>query len=557
MVKAKTQNAKSIPSAFTLQASHALKKTEWLAAAALTLLALWLRWEMARHAGGLWRDEANTVGLATLPKLSEVWENLQFDSFPVFWLAVVRWLSQLGLHSDFHFRALGFFVGAAILGACWFNARRLKISLPFFSLLFLGLSPSVIRFGDSMRAYGWGVFWLLLTYGLIWSVVESATPRRVAAAAICAICAVHSIYYNAIIVFALCVAGMVVTLRRGRRKSAALLLFIGIAAAISLLPYVRVIARAGDWNALVQGTDLTFAWFFNKLVVALAPDALAITCVASFCAALLGGFAWLFLLKPATAAAPQKDLLIFSFIALPVGAVSYYAFLKLLNYPTQPWYYLALIAFCAASFDAIFSVICAQKVLRIFRWLLPALVGGLILWPVLEKVRERVTNIDLIAAELNHSATEKDYILLDPWYTSVSFNRYYSGRAEWTTVPPLGFYRFHRYDLFKEKMMATDQMAPILPALQRISQTLQSGNRVWLIGGFRSMETNQPPPLLAPAPAKLSPGYSDEIYSDEWGFCVNYLLAKHGAKIEAVPIAVNGNVNSDEDPLLISIRGWK
>ena len=99
-----------------------IRKAEAATAALLTLGAVWLRYVTARSAGGLWRDEANTVGLATLPTLGEVWSNLQYDSFPLLWVVIVRQLvSVFGPMNDAAFRATGFVVGMLILAAVWFN----------------------------------------------------------------------------------------------------------------------------------------------------------------------------------------------------------------------------------------------------------------------------------------------------------------------------------------------------------------------------------------------------------------------------------------------------
>ena len=144
--------------------STVLRRVEAAAAALLTLAAIWIHFVAARSLGGLWRDEANTVGLATMPTIGEVASNLQYDSFPILWLAVIREFSLLaGPLNDPAFRALGFVVGVGVLAMLWLNARILGHSFPLFSLALLGFSPSLIIWGDSMRAYGFGILLILLT----------------------------------------------------------------------------------------------------------------------------------------------------------------------------------------------------------------------------------------------------------------------------------------------------------------------------------------------------------------------------------------------------------
>src|SRR5262249_13718147 len=105
-----------------------IRRVEWGLAVGLTLLAAAIHFSFMRHAGALWRDEAGVVSLAGMAKWREVWANLCFDSFPIFWIAVLRFWIWIGLGGDGPFRLLGFLVGLSILGALWFNARQFKIS---------------------------------------------------------------------------------------------------------------------------------------------------------------------------------------------------------------------------------------------------------------------------------------------------------------------------------------------------------------------------------------------------------------------------------------------
>ena len=72
-------------------------------------------------------------------------------------------------------------------------------------------------------------------------------------------------------------------------------------------------------------------------------------------------------------------------------------------------------------------------------------------------------------------------MIVHPWYCGVTFKRYYKAAAPWTTLPPLEDYTLQRVDLLKAKMQTKD---PIAPVIDRITSTLQSGNRVWLVGSI-------------------------------------------------------------------------
>src|ERR1700690_164475 len=82
-----------------------------------TLLGVWLHVVYLTHAGALWRDEAGGGQLANLTDLSLKWR-VGRDSFPVFFFALVRVWSALGLGgSDFGLRFLGLLIGLGVLGA--------------------------------------------------------------------------------------------------------------------------------------------------------------------------------------------------------------------------------------------------------------------------------------------------------------------------------------------------------------------------------------------------------------------------------------------------------
>src|SRR5438105_12239912 len=116
-----------------------LRGAEWGGALFLTFLIVCLHLMAATSAGALWRDEANTVAIATLPRISDVWKNLQHDSFPVLWFLIVRaYASLVGPMNDPAFRALGFVIGLAITAALWFNARTFRHSVPLLSLALFG-----------------------------------------------------------------------------------------------------------------------------------------------------------------------------------------------------------------------------------------------------------------------------------------------------------------------------------------------------------------------------------------------------------------------------------
>jgi hypothetical protein len=105
------------------------------AAALLVLTAL--------NAGPLWRDETNSLNMAQMPSLRELWNNLPFDSVPLLWLLLLRLWSFFGLaDSDLGVRIFGLLIGLSFLGSLWLCARWVT------SILFHGPDQSCLRDGD-------------------------------------------------------------------------------------------------------------------------------------------------------------------------------------------------------------------------------------------------------------------------------------------------------------------------------------------------------------------------------------------------------------------------
>ena len=150
----------------------------WWICLAATLAGAGLQAVYFTHAGALWRDEAGGVQLAVLPSFGETWRMLAHGGFPVFFPALVRVWSALGLgDSDAALRALGFLIGIGLLGAMWLNARLMGFRLPFISLGLLAANETVVTWGDSLRAYGCGNLFILITLGLIWRLMQA--PGRI------------------------------------------------------------------------------------------------------------------------------------------------------------------------------------------------------------------------------------------------------------------------------------------------------------------------------------------------------------------------------------------
>jgi hypothetical protein len=119
------------------------------------------------------------------------------------------------------------------------------------------------------------------------------------------------------------------------------------------------------------------------------------------------------------------------------------------------------------------------------------------------------------------------------------------------TLPELSEKRIHRYDLIKTKMEEPDAIADIRSA---ISKTLQSGNRVWLVGGAQPTE-GQGPLSLSPAPDPLF-GWSSQAYTYAWSMQLGAFLQQHVMDGEVV-ISPSKNISINENIPLVIARGWR
>jgi uncharacterized membrane protein len=528
-------------------------RLELLAALALTILAASLHIIRAQHAGGLWRDEANSINLATMPALADVWNLSPFDSFPIAWFLVLRgWTSVAGEGNDAGLRILGVLVGVGILGALWLNARRLlEFSVPLLSLALVGLNPEIIRSGDSMRAYGAGTLTILLACGLVWHAMRSPTPARVALAVFGSVLAVQTLFQNAVLLLAIGVACMIVAARRGLWRRALIVAGVGLVAALTLIPYIATARRLHQWDMIVQ-LPPTPARLWMQLTEAIGSTGrsmVAIWVALAVLAIVAAVAAQARRLSPSLTD-DQRDLSLFGGVALVSGIVFYVAFLLLLKYCTRPWYYITLASFSALAIDAALSVFMGPRAMKAARIGVISLVTVLSVPASWRAAQVRQTNIDLIAEKLEATAAKDDLIILNGWEIGITFDRYYRGPTPWMTIPPLDSHKLHRYDLVKVLMSAPDPMQPVFEAMTR---TLRSGRRIWIIGGLPVFQPGQQPDTLPPPPLPRS-GWQLPPYEVNWVGQAGFFLQNHATS--AAVEHVGQRVNSYECPVLEIANGW-
>jgi hypothetical protein len=527
---------------------------EWLIAGLITLVAALLHGIFLECAGPLWRDEIGIVNIALLPAWSDVWNTLPHDHCPIIFPSLARLWSESGLGAtDYGLRIFGVGIGLCLLATFWIANRMMGRGLPLFSLALVAMNVTVITFGDSLRAYGLATVFIVLTLGMVWRFLERPDWRRGLLAGIAAVASVHTLYQNAFLLLAICLAGMTVSLCRRQYRVATAVLGIGLVGALSLAPYIKPMIEAQSWWEVSKTGD-GFLDFLDRLIQITGGFSskwfLGVWFVLVLIAAVLGIAP--FLMAVDKKGPGRQDVSLFAGVALISGFVGYGLFFKLAGLPVQPWYCIPLLGFMAVCCDVILPRI--HPAMRPVM-LLVAIISVLLAFPVTyAKVQQRRSNGDWIVEKLAHNIRSDDFVIVHPWYYGLTFARYYNGHQDWTTLPPLGDYRFHRYDLIKPKLQMTNAIQPVL---EKVEATLRAGHRVWIVGDVPFSKPNAAPPVdLAPAPNGPE-GWLDSPYTRAWGLKLGYLLGVHATNVTPVIDSSAYGRKPWENIGLTVISGWQ
>ena len=527
------------------------RKACWVAALSLTGTAILLHLVNLTQAGGLWRDEIAIGNIATLPSWTETFRALPHDHCPIVFPAAVRIWAALGLaRSGASLRVLGLGIGLFLLASFWAASRMMGREPPLLFLALAAVNPTIVRYGDSIRGYALGIAFIVLTMGLIWRFIEKPNVRRGLLAGAGAVLSVQTLYQNAFFLLAIGVAGTVVCLRQHRPLKALGVLGIGVVAALSLLPYVRPLTQSQSWWMVNQtGTGLTLAWHHLARLTGgfLSVWVLVVIFAAAFG---IGRAIW--------RARPEKnddrpDLTLFGGVALVLGLIGFWVFLKLTGLPTQIWYYIPGLCFAMVCCDAVASRTHPVAGTGVLAIAVIALIASTSAYPAL---RWRQTNGDLVAAQVARNADADDLVIVHPWYFGLTYAYYYRGPTKWTTLPPIADYRFHRYDLIKEKMATTNAIAPVMAQVEAV---LRAGHRLWIVGDLSAPPPGAPAPHAPPVAPQGPLGWSDHPYTEAWGDELGYFLLQHmtNAVLFDNPLTNAIPINPSERMKLVVVSGWE
>lgn len=514
-----------------------------------TLLGVYLHIVFGLHAGALWRDEVNSLEIATMRTLGEMWSNFCHDSFPALFFLVLRAVAGVPADvSDTTLRVLGVSVGLLILGIIWLNARWLHLGFPLLSLVLIGLNPMVIRYGDSIRAYGLGIALMLLALGAMWRLVESFTPARAAIAVVSAVLSVQCLYYNSVLLLAICLGAASVTLRRRQIKQTLAVFAIGGISAATLLPYVPTMQRVRSWSFVWKGPftpDELTRTFGSRLEIA--------GWIVLFVLALIAG-TWAMRGKSTDTDGPaNSERILFGLVTLVVGTMGYAGFISVLGYLTQPWYYVAFAAFAATCIEVVMASIWTRKGSLWVRATLALAIVAIGVYPAWQALHFRQTNVDVVAVQLQTQAAPDDLILINSFIYGISFHRYYHGSANYQTIPPMEDLRSQRVDLLKRQMMSP---APMAPVLQRMEETLRNGHTIWLIGSLDFLPPGKEPTVIPPGYDGPNGWVGGNFYT-AWAEQAGFLVQSHALHFERVRVPLAQPVSRYENLPLSAIRGWR
>jgi hypothetical protein len=522
----------------------------------------------AMYAGPLWRDETNTLNLAQMPSLKEFWNNLTFESFPPLWPLLLRGWSFLGMaDSDAGIRLLGLCVGFFFLASLWLCSRWIGGHAPILSIALLGSLPAFVFTMGANRAYGLASCLLVLSFGMIWRMVEFPSRPRVLLAALTCILFAQCVYYDMVFLCAMLFGAAMVAIRRREWKTLGALAGIGAVSGASMVIYLPIIHRGSACVQITQEPFFNFSTPWQKLGEALTARSSAQPAgpngpeVWLWVMLLLGGSVSALMMQrarerqaqnqeaaAAISARVRADLALFCIVSVLFGVLGYLAFLLNLQFPTQKWYYIEILSLCAISLDGLLGTnwptLRPWGLLRIGFMVVMLTWGAGSAW---EEAHTRRSNVNLIAAVLGQKASAGDLIVVQNAWEGITFNRYYHGQAHWVTVPPIDSHKVHRPDLVMEKMNQPDSMAPVL---REITNTLRGSNSVWMVGNMSAMRLK----LLSP------PGPSDKW----WGWHINYWssqvavhLQSHALREQILEIPVDGPVSQLENLPVRRFSGYK
>lgn len=440
-----------------------------LSACVVVVQSIWMF-----QAGPLWRDEAGAVSIAAVGSLSDIFPSLLFDSFPIgHYLAMRAWIVVFSA-ADTSLRAFGFVVAILALGIVWMAARSMRIRGPLIALSLYLLHPIAIRYSSSIRAYGLAMLLCLLTWVTVWKATRDGGGRAWVLAAGSALLAVHLSYQNWFFLAAICIASAIVSVRSGSNGRAVGVLALGAGCAITVVPYLSILERAGAWNELARvglSPALLATHWLRFLEVPGTPHVLAWLAVTGV-VIWKGAAAW----RRGPAEGADREV-VYASLTFVLATLAFGSFLLLLGFLVNPWYFIPWVAIASVSAEpALQSAFPGRKQVVL------ALCAILLVLSAAPAVRSnfsmKYTGVVAIAGIIEERAGEQDLVIVYPWEAGITFARYYEGDTEWCTMPPITDHKWHRYDQYADVLRQEGELERFIARLDRV---FDAGGRIWLV----------------------------------------------------------------------------
>jgi hypothetical protein len=534
----------------------ALARCEFAIAIVMSLLLIVLHVRVLVHAGPLWRDEVSSFYVATAPNLQAFRDSLVLDPFPILFVTVLRVWIALGFgSSDFGLRLLAFLIGTSLIGAIWLCCRLIDKErwAPLWPLALFGLTPVTLIEGDSLRAYGLGLIGIVMSFGLVWRL--AFRPWRLGtavAAAICALLAVQSLYLNSLILFAICLAGIIASFRRKQFVPLAGIFFVGLIAALSLLPYAGIMRDAHEQLAL-QREFQTVSNGMSSLISAgaLRGTAAKLVCILLFSIG-LSVVSLPSLRRPLfDRIKGTSDSLVFAMIVVMAGAITTFGFLWSSGVHS-PRYRLPFTAAATLSMQVVYVTLRKNIGLTVANLVGSGLTAAAFIPSSYHLSELRRTNCDLAAAVVANSAAQDDLVIVTRFTHAPTFQRYYRGTAPWTSVPAVADHLQHRAYLARSVKLNPDTIRDILLSIE---SELKAGHKVFLVGRFPLSEIGRPVSITSTPESGSS--WRLGIYLNMWRSQIVNLLGQHAVQVLKIALNESPPIDPQEKEDVFLFSGWK
>ena len=534
----------------------ALTQCEFAIAIVMSLLLIVLHVRVLVHAGPLWRDEVSSFYVATAPNLQAFRDSLVLDPFPILFVTVLRVWIALGFgSSDFGLRLLAFLIGTSLIGAIWLCCRMIDKErwAPLWPLALFGLTPVTLIEGDSLRAYGLGLIGIVMSFGLVWRL--AFRPWRLGtavAAAICALLAVQSLYLNSLILFAICLAGIIASFRRKQFVPLAGIFFVGLIAALSLLPYAGIMRDAHEQLAL-QREFQTVSNGMSSLISAgaLRGTAAKLVCILLFSIG-LSVVSLPSLRRPLfDRIKGTSDSLVFAMIVVMAGAITTFGFLWSSGVHS-PRYRLPFTAAATLSMQVVYVTLRKNIGLTVANLVGSGLTAAAFIPSSYHLSELRRTNCDLAAAVVANSAAQDDLVIVTRFTHAPTSQRYYRGTAPWPSVPAVADHLQHRAYLARSVKLNPDTIRDILLSIE---SELKAGHKVFLVGRFPLSEIGRPVSITSTPESGSS--WRLGIYLNMWRSQIVNLLGQHAVQVLKIALNESPPIDPQEKEDVFLFSGWK